>query len=358
MTNYDDLYCSSESKIQVSRTRSIPLVYRSYQFSTTDKFLSKGEMMKLGFYTNYSEEVVRFAQQVGFRCLELSAWPGSSLKADQLTDKRIAEICKDLEKHDIEISGLGFYPNWLDPDPSIRSETQSYCLKVLDLALKMNVGVLCTTGGRDPDKSVPENIPIFAEVFGRLCEEAEKRSLRIAIENCPMMDQVHMRGTNIAFSPEVWDVMFEAVPSKALGIEFDPSHMVWLGIDYVQAVYGYGNRIFHVHAKDMEIRREVLSRVGIYGELFGKTRSEMGAHGWWRARTPGWGEVNWPKFITALVEVNYNGNIDIEHEDEVFAKAATPGEIKEEADIVAGYGTEQRGLILGYNTLSRLIPPS
>ena len=113
--------------------------------------------------------------------------------------------------------------------------------------------------------------------------------------------------------------MFEAVPSKALGLEIDPSHMVWLGIDYVKAVRDYGNRIYHAHAKDMEIVRPALGRVGIYGQAFGKP--DGFGHGWWRARTPGWGEVNWPAFITALIEVGYQGNIDIEHEDDVFAAA-------------------------------------
>jgi len=311
--------------------------------------------MKLGFYTNYSEEVARFAQEVGFKCLELSAWPESSLNAYQITDERVEEIRRDLGQRDIEISALGFYPNFLDPNPEVRSEAQRYFLKVLDLAVRMDVSVVCTFAGRVPDKSVADNIPLFAEVFTRFCEEAGRRNLRIAIENCPMMDRIHLQGTNIAFSPEVWDAMFEAVPSKTLGLELDPSHMVWLGIDYVQAVYDYGERIFHVHAKDMEINRKVLSRVGIYGQVFGKV-VEFG-HGWWRARTPGWGEVDWPKFITALVEVGYNGNIDIEHEDDVFAKAATLGEMEAEADIVASYGMEKKGLILGYNTLSKLIPP-
>ena len=76
------------------------------------------------------------------------------------------------------------------------------------------------------------------------------------------------------------------------------------------------------------------------------------------ARTcSGWGEVNWHRFITALLDVGYTGNIDIEHEDPVFAKAANLGvEINEESDIINNYSTEESGLILGYNTLSVLIP--
>jgi len=219
----------------------------------------------------------------------------------------------------------------------------------------MGVGVVCTFAGRDPDKSIKDNIPLFQEAFTPFCEEAERRGIRIAVENCPMMDRFNLRGENIAISPEVWDEMYSVVPSKALGIELDPSHMVWQGIDYIQAIYDYGDRIFHIHAKDMEINRRVLNRVGILGQAFGDITG-LG-HGWWRARLPGWGEIDWPRFITALIEVGYKGNIDIEHEDDVFAAAHAREHIDTESGIVEAYGREEKGLILGYNTLSRLIPP-
>ena len=311
--------------------------------------------MKLGFYTNYDEKTVEFAHKVGFRSMELSAWPDSSLNADKMTDRRIVEVKKNLKEHDIEVSALGYYPNFLDPDEEKAEEAVRYFHRVLELANRMGVDVVCTFAGRDPDKSIKENIPLFEEVFTPFCAEAERRKIRIAIENCPIMDRFHLRGENIAISPEVWDEMYKVVPSKALGIELDPSHMVWQGIDYIQAIYDYGDRIFHIHAKDMEINRRVLKRVGILGQAFGETVG-LG-HGWWRARLPGWGEIDWPKFITALIEVNYRGNIDIEHEDDVFAAASAKEKIDTESGIVDKYGREEKGLILGYNTLSKLIPP-
>ena len=311
--------------------------------------------MKLGFYTNYDKKTVEFAHKVGFRSMELSAWPDSSLNADKVTDKQISEVKRDLEEHDIEISALGYYPNYLDPDGAKAAEAARYFHKVLELANRMEVNVVCTFAGRDPGKSIRENIPLFEKVFSNFCDEAERRNVLIAIENCPMMDRLHLRGENIAISPEVWDEMFRAVPSKALGIELDPSHMVWQGIDYIQAIYDYGDRIFHIHAKDMEINRRVLNLVGILGQAFGEITG-LG-HGWWRARLPGWGEIDWPKFITALIEANYRGNIDIEHEDDVFAASYAREKIDTESGIVEKYGREEKGLILGYNTLSKLIPP-
>jgi len=311
--------------------------------------------MRLGFYTNYSKETAEFAQKVGFKSMELSAWPNSSLNADTVTDKRLGEILTDLKAKDIEISALGYYPNYLDHNAEAASEAQRYFLKVLDLAVRMGVPVVCTFAGRQPNLSVRENIPLFERVFSKFCEQAEKRHIKIAIENCPMLDRFNLLSENIAFSPEIWNEMYRVVPSKALGIELDPAHMVWQGIDYIQAIYDYGERIFHIHAKDMEIDRKTLGRVGILGQCFGDVYG-LG-HGWWRARTPGWGEVNWPKLISALLEVNYAGNIDIEHEDDVFALANALKNPVGEAGIVETYGREEKGLILGYNTLSRLVPP-
>jgi sugar phosphate isomerase/epimerase len=308
--------------------------------------------MRLGFYANYTKETAQLAHQIGFRSLELSAWPESSLNADQVTEQQIQEIRADLASKDIEISALGYYPNVLDPDPHERAEARRYLMKVLELAQRMDVGVVATFAGRDPGKTIEQNIPLFKEAFSRICDVAEQRGVKLAIENCPMMNRTTLQGTNIAYSPEIWDAMFDAVPSKALGIELDPSHMVWLGIDYLRAIYDYGDRIFHVHAKDMEIDRRALARTGLYGQAFGQIFG-LG-HGWWRARAPGWGEVNWPKFISALIEVGYSGNVDIEHEDDVFAYAAV-GKVKNEAEIVASYSKERKGLKVGYNTLAPLL---
>lgn len=133
-----------------------------------------------------------------------------------------------------------------------------------------------------------------------------------------------MQGVNIAYTPEHWDKMFDAVPSPALGLEFDPSHLCWQGIDYLWAVRQYADRIYHIHAKDTEILVERRNQCG-----------NLAPGGWWRYRIPGWGEINWTKFISALCEIGYAGGIAIEHEDPIFI-----GERRVE------------GLILGYKHLS------
>jgi sugar phosphate isomerase/epimerase len=218
----------------------------------------------------------------------------------------------------------------------------------------MGVDVVATFAGRRKSLPVEESFEPFREVFSPLLELAERKGVRIAIENCPMHDFMTGTGENIAYSPEIWDEMFRLVPSENLGLEFDPSHCVWLQIDYIKAIRDYGSRIFHAHAKDMEIRRDVLDRTGILGSA--KTfQGHVMAHGWPRARTPGWGEVDWPAFITALITSGYRGNLDIEHEDETFADTAGFTEHRNEADVVGNFGRDELGLTLGYRTLSRYV---
>ena len=253
-----------------------------------------------------------------------------------------------------EVSALGYYPNVLAPDAAEAGEARAYLNSVIDLAADIGVPVVATFAGRDPDKSVEANLPGFKEAFSPIMDRAEKRGIRIALENCPMMNRFTMKGENIAFSPEIWRALFDLVPSANLGLELDPSHCVWQGIDYVKAVLDFGDRIFHVHAKDMEVRRDILAESGIYGTAL--RRFEGLGHGWWRARAPGWGEVNWARLITALIEVGYKGNLDIEHEDDVFAEATKISTEIHEEDIVASYGSERKGLELGYKTLAMYVP--
>lgn len=311
--------------------------------------------MRLGFYTDYSEQIAEFAQRTGFNSLELSAWPQSALNADTVDSDRLDAIAADLSSRDIVISALGYYPNYLAADRQEGEEAQRYFANVLALAERMGVDTVCTFVGQTPGVAVADCLPAFRDLFTGFCEEAEQRGVKIAIENCPMLDRRTRAGENIAYSPEIWEAMFEAVPSAALGIELDPSHCVYLGIDYVRAVLDFGDRIFHVHAKDTDIDEVARGRLGFFGQAFGELPGF--GNGWWRFRAPGWGLVDWPRFISALVEVGYDGSLDIEHEDEVFAGAAL-AQIGGEADIVEMLGREPNGLRLGYEFLSRQIPSS
>ena len=276
--------------------------------------------MKLGYLTDFSEKEVKFAKKTGFDGLEINCNNKEANFWKVIAKKDGAERIKEkMEESGLAISALGFYFNQIQPE----DWQKRGFLKLLDIAPKLNVKVLCTFAGRDPEKSPEDNIPLFKKVFTPLLKRAKDKGIKIAIENCPMMCGHPFRGINIAFAPKIWDLMFNAVSAKNLGLEFDPSHLYWLGIDYIQALKDYKDKIFHVHAKDTEILEENLSQESIYGS------------GWWRYRLPGLGEIDWQKFIATLYDIDYQGDIAIEHEDPVF-----------------GGKKRGEGLKLGYNHLS------
>ena len=276
--------------------------------------------MKLGYLTDFSEKEVKFAKSIGFNSLEINCNNKKANFWKVIARKNGVEMIKEkMEESGLAISALGFYFNQIQPEDWQKEQF----LTLLDIAPKLDVKVLCTFAGRDPKKSPEDNIPLFKKIFTPLLKKAENKGLKIAIENCPMMHGHPFRGINMAFAPKVWDLMFEVVPAKNLGLEFDPSHLYWLGIDYIQALKDYKDKIFHVHAKDTEILEEKFNQESIYGS------------GWWRYRLPGLGEIDWQKFITTLYDIDYQGDIAIEHEDPVF-----------------GGKKRDKGLKLGYKYLS------
>lgn len=281
---------------------------------------------KIGYLTPYSFEELEWAKKVGFESVQLIVKPGSALDPAITSEKEMMRIKEHLESLGIEVSAIGYYANHLDPNLNARKEHNEHFLRLLDLALVLNVEVLGTFAGRDPEKDIPENIPAFKEVWTPIVQQAEYKGLKIAFENCPMFRHFPFRGINIAYTPRAWDLMFDAIDSNAIGIEYDPSHLICMMIDYIDIVYQYGHKIFHVHAKDAELTPE-MKKNGIF-----EPNSV-------RHRTPGFGEVNWRKLYSTLIEVGYKGNLDIEGlHDPVF---------KQELD--------RQGLLLSLKHLNQLV---
>jgi len=256
--------------------------------------------MRVGYLVNYSPEEVEFAKRAGFGSVQLIVAPESTLDPKTADQATIMAAKQAYAEANIEISSIGYYGNHLDPDKSQAQAVTSHFLSLFALAAALEADNLCTFAGRDPEKSIEDNLPAFREVFTPLAAQALDRGMRIGFENCPMFHHFPFRGINIAYCPRAWDLMFDAVPSPALGIEYDPSHLICMLQDYLQIIYDYGDRIVHVHAKDAEIVWRKVQRDGIF---------QPGAV---RHRTPGMGDADWPRIISALVEVGYQGNLDIE----------------------------------------------
>lgn len=285
--------------------------------------------MKLGYITACLpemglEELVKWSSEAGFNALELAAWPVDSSRDYQARQidaanfsKEDAERVKELFKlYEMHISAMAYYDNNLHPDPELRSGYISHLRKVIDTAALLNVELVGTFVGSRPDKSPSENINEIGEVFRPLVSYAEDKGVKLMIENCPMESWVKFGlPGNYAYSPELWEALFNEIKSDSFGLNFDPSHLYWLGIDHIQAVKDYAPKIFHAHAKDTEILEEGVYNFGIFGKQIDPTPWKSG---WWRYRMPGWGEIDWQKFISTLQECGYDKVISIEHEDPVW----------------------------------------
>jgi sugar phosphate isomerase/epimerase len=279
--------------------------------------------MQLGFVSAILpdldlQEVLAFASDEGFACVELMCWPPGAadrryagvthLDVTSLDDERAGWARDLVKKSGVAISGLGYYPNPLHPDAEHRGRVVEHLKKVIRAAPRVGVSVVNTFVGRDPRKSVPESWPLFDQLWPGIVAEAEAAGVSIGIENCPMLftHDEWPGGANLATTPAVWAEMFAKVLSPRFGLNFDPSHLVWQHIDIPRCVREFGKRFVHVHAKDARLDTDPLYRHGIMGL------------GWHTPKVPGLGDVPWGPFFSALTDAGYRGPVCIEVEDRAF----------------------------------------
>jgi len=283
--------------------------------------------MKLGFVSAILpdlslEQVAQFAAAEKFDCVELMCWPVGKAErryagvthvdVTAFNKDQAARVNDTMAAAGVAISGLGYYPNPLAPDARETALYIRHIKKVIAAAALLGVRQMNTFIGRDWTKTVDENWPRFLKVWKPLIQYAEDHGVRIGIENCAMFftRDEWPGGKNLAYCPAIWRRMFNDIPSKNFGLNFDPSHLVWLHIDYLRAVREFGDRIFHAHAKDVRLDRERLDEVGILG-------MPLQFH---TPKLPGLGEVNWGKLLSVLGDTGYTGPVCIEVEDRAYEK--------------------------------------
>jgi len=278
--------------------------------------------MKLGFLTaplpdRSLEELIVWGKSKGFNMIEVACWPSSfesrryagtqHIDVDNLNSDKVAQIKDVLSKNDMEISSLAYYPNPLDADLEVREFAINHLKKVIKAAGTLGVGIVGTFVGRDKNTNDDDTLAEYKKVFGPIVKFAEENNVKLAIENCPMLWADRWPGgNNIARSPEIWEKMFDLIKSDHIGLNLDPSHLVWQQIDYVKCVDDFHEKIFHVHAKDTKMLPEKLAASGIYG--FGNYVDKLA----------GLGDINWGAFFSALYQHGYDGVVSIEHEDRAW----------------------------------------
>ena len=266
------------------------------------------------------EEMIDTLSEMGFSCVEVACWPQgkaerryagvSHIDVDNLTDEKAEYILNYCKEKKVEISSLGYYPNTLDPDLEKRAHNIAHLKKVIDASAKLGINLVTTFVGRDQYKTVEENIELFKQVWPDIIAYAEARKVRIGIENCPMLfgkDQ-WPGGQNLMTTPVIWRRLFEIANSDYFGLNYDPSHFVWQQMDYIQPLYEFKDKIFHVHFKDIKLYPEKLRECGIMAHPLDYMTPKL----------PGYGDVNWGKYVSALTDIGYDGPACIEVEDRAF----------------------------------------
>ncbi|MCC9641954.1 sugar phosphate isomerase/epimerase [Rhodopirellula sp. JC740] len=282
-------------------------------------------MMQLGFVSailpEYDlEQVFAVASQCGYDCVEVMCWPPGKaerryagvthIDVTDLSDDRVLEIHALCKKYDVSISALGYYPNPLSPDQDEAQTAIDHLLKLIEAAARLNIGRVTTFVGRDWKKTIDENWPQFERVWGPILDAADKADVRIGIENCPMLftDEEWPGGKNLAISPAIWRRMFETFPTEQFGLNYDPSHPVFMHMDYLTPMRAFADRLVHVHAKDVRVDQVLLDQVGVFAN----------PNEWHTPKIPGLGQVDWSQFFSVLNDVGYNGPVCVEVEDRAY----------------------------------------
>jgi sugar phosphate isomerase/epimerase len=283
--------------------------------------------MKLGFVTAALpelplENVLAFARHEGFSTIEVCCWPVGKaerkyagvthIDVTTLTRTKAEEVRALCQDHGVEISSLGYYPNMLDPNPQTARAAVAHFKKVI-VASKL-LGLNLATGfvGRDCQKTVDENWPRFLKTWKPLIAFAEDHGVRIGIENCPMSftRDEWPGGKNLMTTPVVWRRAFHDIDSPNFGLNYDPSHFILQDMDPISPLAEFKDKLFHLHAKDVRIDRKALNEVGRFDYPLR----------WHQPRIPGYGDIDWAKFMAEVMRIGYTGPVCIELEDDTFGR--------------------------------------
>jgi sugar phosphate isomerase/epimerase len=267
------------------------------------------------------DQIAAWAASNGYRALEIAAWPdrpGRDWEASHLDVESFGQAEADqvqalLAGHGLELSAVAYYENNLHQDPATREATHEHLRRCIDAAHLLGCGLVGTFVGRDIALTVQDNLRLAEKVMPPLVEYAAARDVRLVVENCPM-EGWHPDGypANLAYSPELWEWM----AGLGLWLNFDPSHLLWLGIDPVAALEAHLDRVLHVQAKDVEIDLTARTRHGVFGQAIDR---QPWVSGWWRYRIPGLGQIDWGSVIGRLRAGGYDGVVSVEHEDPVWS---------------------------------------
>jgi sugar phosphate isomerase/epimerase len=255
---------------------------------------------QLAMLTRYSPQKLAFAGQAGYQGVVITL--DDFFDPDKLSDSQIDQILATARNANVRIISIEcmWGMNHIASDPAERQKAQERFIRCLQFGHRLGCKFVGTFSGGTKGATTEDQIKDLADVLNeKYMPVCDKLGVGMGPENYPT-------ATNFATTPGIWAELMQRVPNHHFGLEFDPSHLVRQFIDPIQTAWNFKDRILAVHAKDTEIIQPVLQQTGIHGK------------GWWRYRIPGQGLINWPQFITVLLQAGFGGGMAVEHEDEFW----------------------------------------
>lgn len=258
------------------------------------------EAIRIGTLVNGGAKTADYIRQIlpyGFESFSITFWQ----RIGDTDLKRLAEEVKEvLADSGAIISSLSCFGNPL-MDRDIDKETRDGWKKLIDAAHLFGCNIVSGFAGRIIDKPIPDSMKQYAKVYGPLAKRAADKGVKLAFENCEMGGDWNRGDWNIAQTPTAWEMMFNAIPSENVGLQWEPCHQMVKLIDPMPQLRKWTKKIFHVHGKDATIKWDIIREYGINGPK-----------PWAFHRSPGFGDSDWTAIISELRQQNWRGSIDIE----------------------------------------------
>ena len=270
--------------------------------------------IRIGTLVSAGMDAPEYISQIlphGFESFSLTFWQ----TCEGVNFKKLAkEVHAVLEGTGAVISSLAVFGNPLESKAKDK-ETLKGWRKAIDNAHLFNCDIVAGFTGRVRGKRIDESMKAFKKVWTPLAKRAADKGVRIAFENCDMGGTWASGDWNIAHNPTAWEMMFDAVPAKNLGLEWEPCHQMVSLIDPMPQLREWADKIFHVHGKDATVHWDVVRKYGVHSSMHGDVAlpgkiQKVPAFAY--HRTPGYGDSNWADIISDLRRAGFNGSIDIE----------------------------------------------
>ncbi|MDO8685235.1 MAG: sugar phosphate isomerase/epimerase [Clostridiales bacterium] len=290
--------------------------------------------MKIGVFSilfnDWSlDDTLDYLVKIGAEAVELGTGGYSRsnhcIPDELLTDEiRLEEFKDKFKKRNLFISALSTHGNPVHPDKEVAVKHHEDFEKTVLLAEKLGIETVLVLsgcpGGSPRDETPNWTICAWPEDFPKILEYQWNEVLVPYWKKAASFAKNH--GVNkIAVEPHPGFCVYNTETllrlrvevGREIGVNFDPSHFFWQGMDTSEAILTLGDSIYHIHAKDTALN---MKNISVNGVLDAKHYSKVKERSW-LFRTVGYGHSSevWRNMISALATVGYDSVLSIEHED-------------------------------------------